>query len=69
MTAYAPRCTDHGTSTPCQACAADHAAGDHPHGAHPTTCRRCRQRPKTDHLTDTAALAANDTDHLTRENH
>lgn len=60
--AYAPRCADHGTRTPCASCAGDHLAGDHPHGARPETCRPCRRRPSTDDLTDTAALAAHDTD-------
>lgn len=73
MAGYAARCSEHGLSTPCLACAQDHVAGDdHAPGSHTSTCRRCRTRTKkpNDHAAhparrprlapDFAALAAND---------
>jgi hypothetical protein len=49
---------------PCLGCAADHILGEHAHGSHDTTCRKCRapHARDTTGMTDVPALAANDTD-------
>jgi len=39
-------CLDHGVTTPCGLCSADHLAGAHLFGSHETTCARCAIPPR-----------------------
>lgn len=51
------RCPTHGLRAPCQGCAADHLAGEHPNRDHGDTCPRCETPPAQ---IDAVSLAAAD---------